>query len=229
VAGIRRDAPGLAVGVRLSAFDMSPFRAGPEATGIPEIVQGDYAYAFGGDPHNPLALDLREPEAFLQLLEDLEVRLVCITAGSPYYNPHIQRPALFPPSDGYQPPEDPLVGVARQMQVTAELKARFPTLAIVGSAYSYLQEWLPNVAQHNVRTGRVDFAGLGRMVLAYPELPADVLAGRPLRVKALCRTFSDCTTGPRNGLVSGCFPLDPFYKSHPQHALLKAAKSRKAA
>jgi hypothetical protein len=62
------------------------------------------------------------------------------------------------------------------------------------------------------------------MMLAYPEMPADVLAGRPLRAKSLCRTFSDCTTGPRNGLVSGCFPLDPFYKAHPQHELLKAAK-----
>jgi 2,4-dienoyl-CoA reductase-like NADH-dependent reductase (Old Yellow Enzyme family) len=226
VAGIRRDAPGLRIGVRLSAFDMLPFRPGPNARGVPEECAGPYPYAFGGDAHHPLAPDLREAVAFLQLLQDLDVRLVCLSAGSPYYNPHIQRPALFPPSDGYQPPEDPLVGVARQIAVTAELKARFPQLAIVGSAYSYLQEWLPHVAQHTVRAGRADFVGLGRMILAYPELPADVLAGRPLRLKSLCRTFSDCTSGPRNGLVSGCFPLDPFYKAHPQHDLLKAAKQR---
>ena len=56
-----------------------------------------------------------------------------------------------------------------------------------------------------------DIVGLGRMVLAYPELPADVLAGRPLQRKKICRTFSDCTTGPRLGLVSGCYPLDPLY------------------
>ena len=224
VAGIRRDVRGLALGVRVSAFDTLPFRPGPDACGVPEAFNDTYPYAFGGDPHNPLALDLRETVAFLQLLQDLEIRLVCVTAGSPYYNPHIQRPALFPPSDGYQPPEDPLAGVARQLSVTAELKARFPPLAIVGSAYSYLQEWLPNVGQYNVRMGKVDFVGLGRMVLAYPELPADVLAGRALRVKSLCRTFSDCTTGPRNGLVSGCYPLDPFYKAHPQNEWLKAAK-----
>ena len=41
------------------------------------------------------------------------VKLLNLSAGSPYYNPHIQRPAMFPPSDGYQPPEDPLVGVER--------------------------------------------------------------------------------------------------------------------
>ena len=44
-------------------------------------------------------------------------------------------------------------------------------------------------------------------------MPADVLAGKELDQRAICRTFSDCTTGPRNGLVSGCFPLDPYYKS----------------
>jgi hypothetical protein len=62
------------------------------------------------------------------------------------------------------------------------------------------------------------------MVLSYPGLPADVLAGKPLTRGAICRTFSDCTSGPRNGLVSGCFPLDPFYKGHPDAARLKAIK-----
>jgi NADPH2 dehydrogenase len=149
---------------------------------------------------------------------------ICVTAGSPYYNPHVQRPALFPPSDGYLPPEDPLRGVARQIAATARLKAEFPDLVFVGSAYSYLQEWLPNVAQHVVRTGGVDFVGIGRMVLSYPDLPADVLSGRPLRRKSICRTFSDCTTGPRLGLVSGCYPLDPFYAARPEAAKLDELK-----
>jgi NADPH2 dehydrogenase len=105
------------------------------------------------------------------------VGLVNLSAGTPYANPHIARPVLFPPPGGYRPPEDPLVGVARQIGVCATLKQRFSRPLIVGSAYSYLQEWLPPVAQHNVRTGRVDFVGLGRMTLAYPEFPADVLAG----------------------------------------------------
>jgi len=128
-------------------------------------------------------------------------------------------------SDGYLPPEDPLVGVARQIDATARLKRAFPSLAIVGSAYSYLQDWLPNVAQHAVASGMTDFVGLGRMVLSYPDLPADVLAGRPLQRKFVCRTFSDCTTGPRLGLVSGCYPLDDFYKSHPHAERLKTLKA----
>ena len=98
-----------------------------------------------------------------------------VSAGSPYYNPHIQRPALFPPSDGYQPPEDPLVGCARQIEATAALKKRFPGMVIVGTAYSYLQEYLPHVAQWAVRSGKTDTVGLGRVVLSYPTLPRDVL------------------------------------------------------
>src|SRR5947209_12967210 len=116
-------------------------------------------------------MDLTETIRFLSLLEELEVRLVNITAGSPYYNPHVQRPALYPPSDGYLPPEDPLNGVARQMHATRYLKQAFPDLTIVGSAYSYLPEYLPHVAQAAAREGWTDFVGVGRLVLSYPELP----------------------------------------------------------
>jgi 2,4-dienoyl-CoA reductase-like NADH-dependent reductase (Old Yellow Enzyme family) len=225
VDGIRRDAPGLAIGVRLSAFDTSPFRKGEGDVGEPEASQRDYAYAFSRWDGTSAMPDLSDTRAFLSLLADLDIDLVCLTAGSPYYNPHIQRPATFPPSDGYLPPEDPLLGVCRQIAVTAALKAEFPQLRVVGSAYSYLQDWLPNVGQAVVRNGGADFIGLGRMVLSYPDLPLDVLRGLPLKRKAICRTFSDCTTGPRNGLVSGCFPLDPFYTAHPDHARLKAVKA----
>jgi NADPH2 dehydrogenase len=226
VDGIRATVPGLRIVVRLSAFDMVPFKKGASGVGEPEDSARPYGSAFGflDSAAEDLDAALADARALLSLLEGMDIRWVCITAGSPYYNPHMQRPALFPPSDGYLPPEDPLVGVARQIAATASLKKDFPSLAIVGSAYSYLQEWLPNVAQYNVRHGMTDFVGLGRMVLSYPELPADVLAGRPLQRKMICRTFSDCTTGPRLGLVSGCFPLDPFYVKHPDAAKLKELK-----
>lgn len=224
VEGVRSEAAGLEVAVRVSAFDWIPFRKGPNGVGEPEPSAGnEYRYAFGGDGTG-VGIDLAESKRMLDRLAALDVRLVCVSCGSPYYNPHIQRPALFPPSDGYFPPEDPLAGVARQVQATAELKRCRPDLAVVGSGYSYLQEWLPNVAQAVVREGMADFIGLGRMVLSYPELPADVLAGRPLQRKRICRTFSDCTTGPRNGLVSGCYPLDPFYKCRPEAQRLAEIK-----
>lgn len=225
VQGIRAAVPSLEIGVRLSAFDTLPFVTGEEGRGVPQSYATDYPYAFGADPSNPLAIKLDETLAFLELLRALNIHLVSISAGSPYYTPHIQRPALFPPSDGYLPPEDPLVGVARQIAVTATLKKSCADLVFVGSAYTYLQEWLPHVAQYNVRSGKVDFVGVGRLMLPYPDLITDVLEGRPLRIKSICRTFSDCTTGPRNGLVSGCFPLDPFYKNHPAAEILRRSKA----
>jgi 2,4-dienoyl-CoA reductase-like NADH-dependent reductase (Old Yellow Enzyme family) len=222
--GIRATVPGLLVGVRLSAFDIVPYRKGETGVGVPEMPAEPYSSAFGLLRDGDMDAALTDARELLALLERIDVRWVCITGGSPYYNPHVQRPALFPPSDGYEPPEDPLVGVARQIEATARLKKAFPNLAIVGSAYTYLQDWLPHVAQHAVRNGLTDFVGLGRMVLSYPEFPADVLAGRPLRRKHVCRTFSDCTTGPRLGLVSGCYPLDEFYKTHEQAERLAALK-----
>jgi hypothetical protein len=69
--------------------------------------------------------------------------------------------------------------------------------------------------------------GLGRMVLSYPELPADSLAGKPLVRGAVCRTFSDCTSAPRNGLRSGCYPLDDYYKAlEPEASEMKVIKQR---
>ena len=179
VQGIRAVAAGLGIAVRLSAFDSVPFHpdpsrssAGKPGPGIPETHNGllPYRWGFGVDALDPTKIDLSEPVRFLSLLEKLGIRLVNLTAGSPYYNPHIQRPALFPPSDGYLPPEDPLAGVARQMEATRKLKQRFPALIFVGTGYSYLQDFLPNVAQAAVREGWVDLVGLGRMVLSYPEL-----------------------------------------------------------
>ena len=234
VAGIRASSK-LAIAVRLSGFDFVPFRPDPELSegsklgpGIPEDFSGHlpYEYGFGTKRDEPLCYQLDEATRFIELLRSLGIRMVNVSAGSPYYNPHIQRPALFPPSDGYQPPEDPLAGCARQIEFTAEIKKRFPDVAIVGTAYSYLQEYLPHVAQWAVRTGRTDTVGLGRMVLAYPTLPRDVLEKGALEAKQLCRTFSDCTTGPRAGLISGCFPLDPFYRERPEAKTVREIKAR---
>jgi NADPH2 dehydrogenase len=235
VQGIRALCPGLHIGVRLSAIDTVPFCSDPtqsvngkSAIGIAETRPDllPYRWGFGVNPLDPTETDLNEPERFLSLLEELGIQLVNITAGSPYYNPHIQRPALYPPSDGYLPPEDPLAGVARQMDVTRQLKRRFPNLLMVGSGYTYLQDFLPHVAQVAVREGWVDFVGLGRMVLTYPEILWEASEGGEIQRKRVCRTFSDCTTAPRNGLPSGCYPLDEYYKDSDMADKLMEAKKR---
>ena len=217
IEGVKSVVPGLIVGVRLSVFDTIPYRKGEDGVGVPaaDVTARSVGFSVVDERTMDVGAALEDSRATLAMLESLGVRWICATAGSPYYNPHLQRPAFFQPLDGYEPPEDPLLSVSRQIDATARLKAMFPQLVFVGSGYSYLQEWLPNVAEYAVREGLTDFVGLGRVALSYPDLPADVLSGKKLRRQAICRTFSDCTTGPRMGLVSGCYPLDPFYTARP--------------
>ena len=222
---IRGQYPGLPVAVRLSVFDTVPYKTSREV-GQPLEYEHllPYPHGFGLSADDPREIDLTESIRLLRTLHELGVMGVKVRCGSPYYNPHVQRPAIFPPSDGYRPPEDPLVGVCRQIDAARRCKQAVPELVQVGTGYSYLQDYLPHVAQAVVRAGWTDAVGIGRMVLSYPELPADTLAGRAMARKLVCRTFSDCTTAPRNGLVSGCYPLDDHYKTLPEAETLKRVK-----
>jgi NADPH2 dehydrogenase len=247
VGGIRASGNKIDLGVRLSAFDFVPFRPDPARSlpgklgpGIPEDFSHclPYAYGFGVNPQHPIEYDLTEPLQFMELCAQLGVKILNLSAGSPYYNPHIQRPAAYPPSDGYQPAHDPLIDVARQISVVRQLKKRALAMSrgnqpsalnpqlpvIIGSAYSYLQEYLPHVAQYVVRHAWTDMVGLGRMTLSYPGILADAVGTGTLATKTICRTFSDCTTAPRNGLISGCYPLDKYYSSKPEFQKLKEIK-----
>src|SRR5437773_7125477 len=257
IAGIRASGNPIEIGVRLSAFDFVPFKPDPALSqpgklgpGSPEDVSHclPYRFGFGVSQTNSVAYDLSQTIQFVGLCAQLGVKIMNLSAGSPYYNPHIQRPAAYPPSDGYQPPEDPLVGVSRQINVVRQIAQQLKSLnrstveagpavsastlqrfnvstpIIVGSAYSYLQEYLPHVAQYVVRNGWTDMIGLGRMTLAYPNILADAVEKGALEKKFICRTFSDCTTAPRNGLISGCYPLDKYYSTKPEFQQLKQMK-----
>ena len=157
-----------------------------------------------------------EADEFISLLEALGIRLVNQTIGSPYYCPHVQRPAAFAPCDGASPTSDPLYSVAAHIQSARKLKHAHPNMIFVGTGYTYLQEYAPAVAEYEVAHNHVDFVGLGRMILSYPEMARDHLAGKEFQRKRVCRTFSDCTTAPRNGMKSGCYPLDPEYRARPE-------------
>ncbi len=255
------------LGVRLSAFDFVPFKPTPARSqpgklgpGIPEEFAEylPYRYGFGVNQDNPIEYDLAETFQFAELCVELGVKILNLSAGSPYYNPHIQRPAAYPPSDGYQPAHDPLIDVARQIGVVKQVREHLsrkagsanargdspvrelpplPTrherggdrgegspIVVVGTGYSYLQEYLPQVAQYVVRHGWTDLVGLGRMTLSYPEILVDATTQGALSPKLICRTFSDCTTAPRNGLISGCYPLDKHYSAKPEFQKLKEIK-----
>ena len=164
VTGIRAAAPGLGVAVRLSAFDTITHEPDEHGVGRP-ITDEPFRYWFGTDAtgHH---IDLGEPVALLEMLRDLGVELVSITGSSPYSVRHYQTPSAPRAGEHYINPENPLHGVARHLAVTASLRRAVPQLTYVGGGYSYLQQFLPHVAQGRVRRNEVDLIGLGRMHLA---------------------------------------------------------------
>lgn len=224
--GIRKAAPGLDISVRLSLFDIMPFEKGEDGRGRPMAWDREiYPYAFGGDGYGlDMDPDLQEPAAFIKLMQEYGVGMICATIGSPYYNVHMQRPAYYPVSDGYQIPENPLYNVSRHLKAVRRIRELCPDILVVGSGYTCLQEFLPNAAEYAVSSCETDFVGIGRMVLSYPDICDDILNGRPLDRCRICRTFGDCTNAPRAGMVSGCYPLDRHYRMMPEAELLKKLK-----
>ena len=224
--GIQKAAPGLELSMRLSIFDIFPFMKGEDKVGHPmEWNEANYPYAFGGDGTGMnMDENLTETVEFVKLAQQYGVKLICATIGSPYYNVHMQRPAYYPVSDGYLMPEHPLYNVSRHIKAVARLKELCPEIMVVGSGYTCLQEYLPNAAEYAVANNLADFVGIGRMVLSYPDICADTLEGKTLDRCRICRTFGDCTSAPRNGMISGCYPLDHFYKNLPEAQRLKEIK-----
>ena len=156
----------------------------------------------------------------MDLLAELNVELVGISAGAEY-NSHLMEPYYSLPVAPRRPPEDPLVGVARLIWLTADLKRKRPGFIYVGAGYSYMQQWLPNVAQAVVQNGLTDLVGIGRMSFCYPDIVADILAGREIDRKRVCRTCGYCDVAPGFGLISGCYALDDFYHDRPEYAKLR--------
>ena len=211
---IRAAVPDVILATRMNVFDGVPFHQTANGDGEADLFTAPVVNGWGMDPANPLAPDLSEPIAWIAEMERLGVSLINVTMGNPYAQPHFGRPFEYPPPDGYESPEHPLVGVDRHFKVTATLQDRFPALAFVGTGYSYLQEFLPRAGAANVRDKRVSFVGLGRASLAQPDLPLQVKATGRVDRKRVCRTFSYCTAimrakdHPLGQFPTGCPPFD---------------------
>jgi NADPH2 dehydrogenase len=214
VSRIRDIAPGLMLATRLNAFDGLPYLKGSGGEGTPCAFERPVDSAWGTDRFDPSQPDLDEPFRLIGLLVERGINLVNISLGSPYASPHLLRPFENPPPDGYETPEHPLKGVARHFGCTARVQERFPTLSVVGSGYSWLQEFAFRAGAANVASGRVTFVGIGRGALSQPDFARRLQDGQPLDPKRLCRTFSFCTALMRakhnelGQFATGCPPFD---------------------
>ena len=214
VARIRSADPGRVVATRLNVFDGVPYQKGSDGRGVPCPFTPPLSSVWGTNIDEPLEPDLAEPLKLIGWLRDLGVGLINVSAGNPYASPHLLRPFEYPPPDGYETPEHPLIGVARHFRLTATTQAAYPDLAVVGSGYSWLQALAFDAGAANITAGRTAFVGIGRGALAQPDFGLRLARGEPLDRKRICRTFSYCTALMRSKhnelgqFATGCPPFD---------------------
>lgn len=175
-----------------------------------------YPYGFGVSEGGGLAFDPTEPERLVRKLYDCGVRLLNITMGNPYFNPHVNRPFAV---GGYTAEEHPLDGVKRVLSGTAQLKKAVPEMALICSAVSYLGVAAPGVVSAYIENGDFDFAGFGRTIFAYPDFANDILNTGALDKNKSCLCCSKCTQIMRSGGTPGCVIRDgevymPLYKKY---------------
>lgn len=203
---IRSEVPELVVASRINVYDGVPFARDP-ATGR------GVATAPADDVHTVAHGRL----AVIASLLDAGVELVNVTAGCPYTNPHVGRPADRAPIDGYAAPEPGLVGVARHLGLTETVQRAFPDLPVVGTGYSYLRQFLAMAGEACVRDGRTTLVGVGRGILAYPGFVRDLAETGAMDPRKTCLTVSHCTNlmrskgGELGQFPAGCVPRDPLY------------------
>ena len=212
--GIRAEVPGLVLATRLNVYDGIPYRKGAGNAGEPCPWSPPLRSAWGTRENDPLTPDLTEPLWWVGEMQREGVALVNVSMGNPYATPHIIRPFEYAPPDGYETPEHPLIGVDRHFRLAAAVQQAFPALPVIGSGYSYLQEFLFQAAAANVRDGRITVVGVGRAALPQPDFARQLLEHGKLDRKRVCRTFSICTALMRakhnelGQFATGCPPFD---------------------
>lgn len=212
-----RDAAGdrLLLATRLNCYDGVPYRLNPQTKlGEPREIELPYRYGWSTSAENPFCEDLRETMQLIGWLRDWGVRLINVTMGVPYFNPHVGRPFEKPDEGNYESPEHGLLGVWRHFRIARALQRAFPDLPMVGTGYSWLQKYLIHAAAANIEAGDIAFAGIGRGALAYPEFAKDALEKGELQEARTCKTVTFCTYLMRNKdhptgqFPTGCVPYD---------------------
>ena len=181
---IKRASKTLDITLRLNAYDAVP-----------------YPFGWGVNRDDYMLPDLSEPLELIKKLTQNNVKLINITAGNPYYNPHVNRPY---DNGAYVPPEHPLEAVARLLACARVIQNNFPSIAVVSTGFSWLRESAANVASGGIRDKWFKIAGFGRQAFAYPDFAADILEKGSMDRSKCCITCSKCSMLMRSGKESGC-------------------------
>ena len=200
VRRVREELPQIELTIRLNVYDGHP-----------------YPWGWGVSQEDPTIPDLSEPLRLIGLLQEAGVVLINVTAGNPYFSPHINRPFDQNVVDGYVPQEHPLVGVLRMIDLARQVKAAYPGLVIMASGVSWLRHHLGPVAAGVLERGWADIVGAGREAFAYPDFAGDLLTRGAMDPRKCCLACSKCTQIMRDHGCTGCVPLDhaiygPIYR-----------------
>ena len=160
----------------------------------------EYPWGWGVKEGGGLAVDLTEPLRLIgELKAQYDLPLLNITMGNPYKNPHVNRPY---DNGNYVPPEHPIEGLSRVMKGLSDIQHAYPDLPILGSAFSYLRKFAPNLAAGMVGGGHVAMAGFGRMAFANPDFPNQLREKG--EIDKVCMTCGNCAVLLRAGRCAGC-------------------------
>ena len=180
---IKYEVPGIVVTTRL---------------GISDLYRGGFGVDENGEP------DFTEPLLLVDQLKSRGISLINLTMGSPYFNPHVSRPYDNPLPGQNKPGEHPLEGVMRMINSTSLFQRKFPEIAMVGSAWSFLRHFAPNVGASVIGNGQASFIGFGRNSFAYPSMPHDLMKNGMADPRKVCITCSGCTRLIRSLMPGGC-------------------------
>ncbi|MCE5346167.1 MAG: hypothetical protein LLG13_07770 [Bacteroidales bacterium] len=200
---IEAEAPGIIVTTRLNISDR---------------YQGGFGVDLKGQP------DFTEPLLLVEELKKRGMRFMNLSMGSPYFNPYVSRPFDNPLPGQPVPEEHPLEGVIKMIKGTSIFQKRFPEIYFVGSAYSYLRQFAPNVGAAVIKNRDASFMGLGRSSFAYPSLPLDLIKNGKADPSKVCTTCSGCTRLIRNLSPGGCVIRDREIYGHELKKLIADGK-----
>lgn len=168
-----------------------------------------YPYGWGVREGEGTEVDLTEPLELVRVLhQEMGMKLLDVTIGNPYFNPHVNRPYDGGP---YVPQEHPLEGVARMAHCVAEIQRANPALKVISSGLSYLRQFSANLAAGELENGVCSIAGFGREAFAYPDFPQDIFQKGAMEPNKCCIACGKCTELMRAGSTAGCVIRDEVY------------------
>ena len=154
-------------------------------------------FGFGKEDENGEP-DLTEAYYVIDKLVKMGLKMINITIGNPYVNPHVNRPYKV------ASPEKGEIGVARIHKITRAIQQHFKDLVVISSGMTYDAVNAMDEAEKMLEDGSTTLAGFGRMAFAYPDFLQDYIKTGKLDPKKVCLTCGNCTKMMRAGGVAGC-------------------------